>query len=167
VTVYSLTEIKNGPCSTTNTKRTECLVINDDNDGIIPSWNYRTVLLVDDQIDVLLAIKSMLQACGYSVDAFNDPLMAAEHFTRYPHEYGIIISDMMMPFMSGLEFMRQLRIVNPEVVTFVITTAAAIKDINKDMIYDPTLIELDGLIQKPILPDDLCRIVRRGKNRVG
>jgi len=77
MTVCSLTKTKNGPCSATNTKRTECLVV-DDNDGIIPAWNYKTVLLVDDQIDVLVAIKSMLQACGYSVDAFNDPLMAAD-----------------------------------------------------------------------------------------
>ncbi|MGI0044427.1 MAG: response regulator, partial [Nitrososphaeraceae archaeon] len=126
---------------------------------ILPSWNHKTILLVDDQIDVLITIKSMLQTCGYSVDAFNDPLLAVEHFSRHSHEYGIVISDMMMPFMSGFEFIKQVRVVNPEIVTFVITASEEIKDINKDVLYDSTLIELDGFIQKPILLDDLCRIV--------
>jgi len=133
---------------------------------ILPSWNHKTVLLVDDQIDVLVTIKSMLQTCGYSVDAFNDPLLAVEHFSRHSHDYGIIISDMTMPFMSGFEFIKQVRAVNPETVTFVITASDSIKDINKDILYDSTLIELDGFIQKPVLLDDLCRIVG-SRNRVG
>jgi CheY-like chemotaxis protein len=101
----------------------------------------------------------MLQICGYSVDAFNDPLLAVEHFSRRSHEYGIVISDMMMPFMSGFEFIKQVRAVNPEIVTFVITALDVIKDISKDILYDSAIIELDGFIQKPILLDDLCRIV--------
>jgi CheY-like chemotaxis protein len=122
-------------------------------------WNRKTILLVDDQIDVLITLKSMLQSCGYSVDAFNDPLLAVEHFSRRSLEYGIVISDMMMPFMSGIEFIKQVRAINPEIVTFVITALDGIKDVNKDILYDSTLIELDGFIQKPILLDDLCRIV--------
>jgi len=133
---------------------------------ILPSWNHKTILLVDDQIDVLITIKSMLQTCGYSVDAFNDPLLAVEHFSRHSHDYGIIISDMTMPFMSGFEFIKQVRAVNPETVTFVITASDSIKDINKDILYDSTLIELDGFIQKPVLLDDLCRTVG-SRNRVG
>ncbi len=125
----------------------------------IPSWNHKTILLVDDQIDVLIILKSMLQTCGYSVDAFNDPLLAVEHFSRRSNEYAIVISDLTMPFMSGIELIKQVRAVNPEIVTFVITASDGIKDINKDLLYDSTLIELDGLIQKPILLDDLCKIV--------
>src|ERR687897_1255737 len=152
MTTYSLTE--NNCLSTSDVGRMENVVVE-----TLPSWKHKTILLVDDQIDVLITVKSMLQTCGNSVDAFNDPLLAVEHFSRRSHEYGIVISDMIMPFMSGFEFIKQVRTFNPEIVIFVITASECIKDINKDLVYDSTLIELDGLIQKPILLDDLCRIV--------
>lgn len=56
-----------------------------------PSWDDKTILLVDDQIDVPITIKTMLQTCGYAVNAFNDPLLALDHFRRHPHDYGIVI----------------------------------------------------------------------------
>ena len=133
---------------------------------ISPSLNSKTVLLVNDQIDVLTNIKSMLRTCGYSVDAFNDPLMAAEHFSRYSHNYGVVISDMAVPSMFGFEFIKQVRVVNPEIVTFVITFADRVKEDNKDMLFESTIIELDGIIQEPVLKDDLCRIVGSGMNTV-
>lgn len=137
-------------------------------DTLAPSsWNQMNVLIVDDQIDVLITIKAMLQTCGYAVDGFNDPLLALDHFKGHSHDYGIVISDMIMPTMSGLEFIREVRSVNPETVTFVITASDNTKDINKDMLYDSTLLELDGVIHKPILLDDLCRLVRRGGDKVG
>lgn len=114
---------------------------------ISPSWNHKTILLVDDQIDVLITIKSMLQTCGYSVDALNDPLLAVEHFSRRSHEYGIVISDMKMPFMSGFEFIKQVTTINPEIVTFVMSASDGLKDINKDVLYSSALIELDWFIQ--------------------
>lgn len=134
-------------------------------EDILPSWNSNTILLVNEQIDVLITLKSMLQTCGYSVNAYNDPLLAVEHFSQYSHEYGIVISDLEMRFMSGFEFIKQIRAINPEIVTFIITAPDNIKDANKDLLCDSTLIELDGVIQKPILKDDLCKIVR-SRNRV-
>ncbi len=76
----------------------------------------------------------------------------------------IVISDMILPSMSGLEFIKKVRSVNPETVTFVITASDNIKDFDKNMLYDSTLIELDGIIRKPILLDDLCRLVGRKQN---
>ena len=92
-------------------------------------------------------------------------LLAVEHLSRRSNEYAIVFSDLTMPFMSGCEFIKQVRAVYSKIVTFVITVFDGIKDINNDMSYDPTLIKLDGFIQKPILLDDLCRIVG-SRNRV-
>jgi hypothetical protein len=38
---------------------------------LCPSWDNKTILLVEDQIDVLITIKIMLQTCGYTVDVFS------------------------------------------------------------------------------------------------
>jgi two-component system, cell cycle response regulator CpdR len=104
----------------------------------------------------------MLETCGYAVNAFKDPLLALDHFRRHSHDYRIVISDMILPSMSGLEFIKNIRIVNPEIVTFIIT-ALDNKDISKDLLYDSTVFELDGIIHKPILLDDLYRSI--GKRR--
>ena len=128
-----------------------------------PSWDDKTILLVDDQIDVLITIKTMLQTCGYAVDAFNDPLLALDKFRRHSHDYGIVVSDMILPTMSGLEFIKNIRIVNPEIVTFIITALDTIKDFSTDPLYDSTVLPLDSIIHKPILLADLCRSV--GKRR--
>jgi CheY-like chemotaxis protein len=128
-----------------------------------PSWDGKTVLLVDDQIDVLITIKIMLQTCGYTVDAFNDPLLALDHFRRHSHDYSIVICDMILPSMSGLEFIKNIRTVNLEIVTFIITALDNIKDISTDLLYDSTVIQLDGIIHKPILLEDLCRSVGKGR----
>lgn len=132
----------------------------------IPIWNDKTVLIVDDQIDMLVTIKSMLETFGYSVNAFNDPLLAVEHFTQHSHDYGIVISDMTMPSMSGLEFIKQVKSMNPDIASFILTAldSSWIKDNQKEMLYESTLIELDGIIQKPILLNDLCRLVEKSKN---
>ena len=97
-----------------------------------------------------MTIKAMLQTCGYAVNAFNDPLLALDHFRRHSHDYGRVISDMILPSMSGLEFIKNIRIVNPETVTFIMTASDDIKD---------TCIDLDGIIHKPILLDDLSRTI--------
>jgi CheY-like chemotaxis protein len=128
-----------------------------------PSWDDKTVLLVDDQIDVLITIKIMLQTCGYTVDAFNDPLLALDHFRIHSRDYSIVICDMILPSMSGLEFIKNIRRVNLEIVTFIITALDNIKDISTDLLYDSTVFQLDGIIHKPILLEDLCRSV--GKRR--
>lgn len=127
------------------------------------SWDDKTILLVDDQIDVLITIKTTLQTCGYAVDAFNDPLLALDQFRRHSHDYGIVISDMTLPTMSGLEFIKNIRILNPEIVTFIITALDNIKEFSTDLLYDSTVLQLDGIIHKPILFADLCRSV--GKRR--
>ena len=120
-------------------------------DTFCPSWDDKTILLVDDQIDVLITIKTMLQTCGYAVDAFNDPLLALDHFRKHSHDYRIVISDMILPTMSGLEFIKNIKIVNPEIVTFIITALDNIKDFSTDLLYDSTVLRLDGIIHKPIL----------------
>jgi CheY-like chemotaxis protein len=128
-----------------------------------PSGGERTVLLIDDQIEVLVTLKAMLQRCDYAVNAFNDPLLALDHFRGHAQDYGIVISGMMMPSMSGLEFIKKIRMVSPEIATFIIASLDDVRDTNKDLLYDSTVLELDGIIHKPILLDDLSRSVERAR----
>lgn len=72
----------------------------------------RKVMIVDDEPEIGLLIKELLENEGLQVEAFVDPLMALEAFTERQNQYFLIISDLSMPKMSGVEFARKVRHLN-------------------------------------------------------
>jgi DNA-binding response OmpR family regulator len=70
------------------------------------------VLLVDDESDITLVIKKGLEANGFVVDAFNDPLKALAEYRKGC--YDIHVLDIRMPSMSGFELAREIWNINSE-----------------------------------------------------
>lgn len=64
------------------------------------------ILVVDDEEDTILTVKTILNEAGYSVDAFTDPSAAFNMFR--PEEYKIIILDIRMPDLNGFELYMKL-----------------------------------------------------------
>ncbi len=64
-------------------------------------------MLVDNEPDVLLTEKIVLEQYGFKVDSFTDPLLALENFRA--NVYDMIILDIKMPEMNGFELYRQLK----------------------------------------------------------
>ena len=54
------------------------------------------ILVVDDETDVILTLRTILQESGFEVVSFNDPLLALRAFK--PHYYDLVILDIKMPF---------------------------------------------------------------------
>lgn len=73
-----------------------------------------TVLLVDDEDDVLLTLRRMLSRLGYRVDAYSDPFVARQVFEADPGRFDMLLTDMMMPNMSGTELIDALRLIRPD-----------------------------------------------------
>ena len=61
------------------------------------------VLLVDDETNMLSALRRMLRGEQYEVSVYNNPLEAME--TLKEEEFDVIVSDMRMPEMSGADFL--------------------------------------------------------------
>jgi DNA-binding response OmpR family regulator len=68
-------------------------------------------LYVDDEPDMTDMLKMALEHAGFSVDIFNDPLIALEHFK--PNLYDLVILDVRMPKMNGIELHNQLKQIDP------------------------------------------------------
>jgi DNA-binding response OmpR family regulator len=66
-------------------------------------------LLVDDEPDLNLAIKIVLQENGFKVDSFTDPLLALEEVRKEAYLYDLIILDIKMPDMNGFELYREIK----------------------------------------------------------
>ena len=77
------------------------------------SATMKTVLIVDDEPDVKLALKITLEENGFEVDAFDDPVTALDHFKK--GVYDLLILDIKMPKMHGFELYREIRKVDSQV----------------------------------------------------
>lgn len=84
----------------------------------ITPYNFKSakkVMIVDDEPEIGLLIKELLEIEGLHVDAFVDPINALQVFTELQNQYFLIISDLSMPGMSGVEFSRKVREMNKRI----------------------------------------------------
>ena len=64
------------------------------------------ILYVDDDHDILFSIKIGLESYGFIVDTFSNPLEALSSYK--PELYDLVLIDIKMPEMSGVEFHQEL-----------------------------------------------------------
>jgi two-component system, OmpR family, response regulator ChvI len=87
----------------------------------------RNILLVDDEPDALFTYKTFLASEGFNVDAFTLPEEALDTFAkRTPSHYSLVIVDIRMPRLNGLQLYRRLKTMSMSVkVLFVSALDAA------------------------------------------
>lgn len=68
-----------------------------------------SILIVDDEPDIISVFKKSLEKIGYSTYGFVNPSAALEHFTLNPKEYQIVISDIRMPGMNGFQLVKEIK----------------------------------------------------------
>lgn len=81
------------------------------------------VLLIDDNAIQAATRQTILRRAGYYVIAALNPVRALEQFHKneFPAPIGAIVTDHLMPGMSGSEFVRELRKTHPEMPVMVIS----------------------------------------------
>ena len=113
-----------------------------------------TILIVDDQIEVLNMLKRLLSK-DYRVIAVSSGQEALEYLKSTP--VAVILSDQRMPKMDGVTFLNEARQIRPEAMRIMITgyadIDATIGAVNKAGIYQ--------YISKPFEPEDLKSIVKK------
>jgi DNA-binding NtrC family response regulator len=120
----------------------------------------RFVSIVDDDIDITELFHQALceNIHGISVVAFNDPIIAFEHFTDNKHRYAIMISDLRMPGLNGLELLKKVKSAN-HIIRTILTTAY---NYDEDELFQKYIKEgvIDSTIEKPVTLIRLCQRVR-------
>ena len=58
----------------------------------------RKILAVDDELDMTTILKMALECVGFTIDIFNDPVLALERFK--PNLYDLVVLDIIMPKME-------------------------------------------------------------------
>jgi DNA-binding NtrC family response regulator len=119
----------------------------------------KSILAVDDELDLVNLIKLSLDMNGFKVCTFTDALAALQHFKSNSRYYDIVISDIRMPGMNGYEFIKHVKNINPKVKA-VLMSAFEINDREfHNLLPD---IKVDGFLQKPFsiqqLKDTIAKI---------
>jgi two-component system cell cycle sensor histidine kinase/response regulator CckA len=121
-----------------------------------PRGQGQTILLVEDEPTVRQASEAMLERLGYQVLVAADGQQAQVLHTEHPGEIALVLSDLVMPKMGGLELYRLLRERDPAIRMVVVTGYPLGQEI-------ATLLAqgILGWIQKPFLLNELAQVVHR------
>ena len=119
---------------------------------IIPEQN---ILLIEDDLDINEAIQSILKDENFNVDAVFNGKEALEYLKNSHHNPSLILIDLMMPLMNGLQF-REAQLQDPRIAnipTVMLSASNNFEDINK--------LKFQGYLPKPLDLDTLINIVRK------
>jgi CheY-like chemotaxis protein len=122
------------------------------------------LLVVDDDPDTILALKIGLLDYGFLVDAFTNPQEALQSFKTHAESYCLVLLDIKMPALSGIQLARKLKEVNPNVKVLLLT-ALGIRHNEVSDVSSST--NVDGFIQKPVgnkeLTDKILSLIGENK----
>jgi CheY-like chemotaxis protein len=82
--------------------------------GNVPTGN-EYILVVDDEPDMALIYREILEGVGYRVDTYVNSEDALNTFSRNPRSYDLVITDQTMPKRSGLQLSEEIAAINPDV----------------------------------------------------
>ena len=113
------------------------------------------ILLIDDNAVQAATRQTILKRAGYFVIAALNPVRALEQFQAndFPAEIKLVITDHLMPGMTGAEFVRELRLLRPTMPVLVISGLEEAEEQYEGM---NVLFRM-----KPLLPDHLLASVHR------
>ncbi|MCX5845045.1 MAG: sigma-54 dependent transcriptional regulator [Deltaproteobacteria bacterium] len=115
--------------------------------------NKRVVLIVDDDPSMRMALSESLLSCGYQVEAAIDGADALAKFSK--GRFDIVITDMRMPKVGGMEVLRGVKKISPETHVIVITAYGTVNTAVEAMKEGAS-----DFIMKPFSLDDLESVVK-------
>jgi DNA-binding NtrC family response regulator len=120
----------------------------------------KKVLVVDDEAVIREGMKRILEGAQYVVETHASGYSAIERMQE--SEFDLVITDLKMPGMNGIEVLKSIKILQPEVPVILITGYAAIDNAIESMKCGAA-----DYIPKPFTPDDLlCKVSKAIEDRV-
>ena len=115
-----------------------------------------SIMVVDDEPDVLLTYESFLSNAGFNVSTFEEPYKALADFTSNPRLYDLIILDIRMENLNGLQLYQCMKAINP---TSKLLFASAL-DAAKELTSILPDIQSQDIIKKPVDRENFIKTVK-------
>lgn len=114
------------------------------------------ILLVDDDKTVAAMVEQMMKSLGYRIVVKTDSLMALDSFKNNPFVFDLVLSDQVMPNLTGLNLAEKLLEIRKDVPIIIMTGFS--EKINSEKIYE---MGIKGYLEKPVIKKNLAELVRK------
>lgn len=112
------------------------------------------ILIVDDELSMRMTLSEFVRREGFDCDVASNAIEALKLFNQQP--YDVVVTDIMMPKMTGIELMDRIRDIDTEcriiIITGEPTVETAIKAVQS---------QANDYLAKPVLRDEFVHVVRR------
>jgi CheY-like chemotaxis protein len=121
------------------------------------------IMVVDDEHDIVAVVQNILKRYGYdNIDSFTNPIEALHEFeaanvVSHDNRYDLLILDIRMPVISGYEFAKKAKSMDPRIKVILMTAF----EIDDDKSQDLPVIKYDELVKKPFALNTICKAVER------
>ena len=121
------------------------------------STTTRSIMVVDDEMELANLFRSFLENEGYNAISFVDPVLALGYFKQTSDKPSLIITDLRMPVICGIDLAKSIRALGPPDIKIFLMTAFDARDLE----VSPNYIEarVDKLLQKPIRFSELRTMI--------
>ena len=110
----------------------------------LPRGNGELILFVDDEAAVLALAEAMLKNLGYTTKGCSHPDQALAIFRERPTDFALVVTDLSMPGMSGLDLAREILQAHPQ--TRIVLTSGYTGDLDMEQCQR---LGFRGLLAKP------------------
>jgi DNA-binding response OmpR family regulator len=111
------------------------------------------IMLIDDDLDILNLFTDFLRKEGYDIKAYLEPLRALKEIETNPDVYSLIITDIRMPGISGIDLIKKVSSINADIRVILMSAFEINGDELKELTYGEHL-------QKPIHMRTLVSTIR-------
>jgi len=122
----------------------------------IPKGHGEKILLLDDEPALTTTMKGLLQRLNYQVSTSNSAREVLRWYQRDASQFDLVITDLTMPEMTGIELARQLRELRPHLPVILASGFSA--DLNRDTLRASGIYDL---LEKPISMNALAEVIQR------
>jgi len=116
------------------------------------------IAVIDDDAAIRLSCRKILAKSGFQVETFEDGAQGLEGVARL--KAGLVLVDLKMPGLSGMEVVARVHQLDPQIVAVVITGYATV-----DTAVEAMKAGAYDFLPKPFSPEELRLIVNRGLER--
>ena len=115
-----------------------------------------SILFVDDDETITNMSEKILERLGYRVEIKTDPFEALARFQSNPDLFDLVITDMAMPGMTGVDLSENIRALRNDIPVIVCTGHNSLIDDKK-----ARALGMAACVKKPIVMKEMARIIRR------
>jgi len=115
-----------------------------------------SILLVDDEQALTETASHILRRLGYEVDGISDPIEALERFKEDPQRYQLVISDLTMPLMTGIQLAEKIKEINSKIPIIICSGFSSSLDRKQFKSKG-----ISDFVMKPLIRSQLAQVVRR------